>query len=77
MIDYKKHRERLAKMRKSLTRPHVSFTPSDAAELLAKAEKWDKVNEGLTVDGIHTSKGLLKELFELREKVENYENDLK
>jgi len=73
MIDYQKQRERLTKMRKSLTRPHVSFTPSDAVELLDKAEKWDKVNQGLAVDGIHTSPGLLKELFQLREKAEEWD----
>lgn len=70
IMDYQKHRERLTRARNSLTRPHLRFDISDAEELLDKAEKWDKVNEGLAVDGIHTSPGLLKELFELREKVE-------
>jgi len=42
MIDYPKHRERLARARKSLTRPHLSFSLSDAEELLDKAEARDK-----------------------------------
>ena len=41
-MDYKKHRERLTRARESLTRPHLSFSTSDAAELLDKAEQRDK-----------------------------------
>lgn len=68
MLDYQKLRETA----KAIV--GVSWVTSkpcafhEFMELLDKAEKWDKVNEGLAVDGIHTSPGLLKELFELREK---------
>ena len=71
MIDYKQLRETAKKI------VGVSWVTSkpchfhEFMELLDKAEKWDKVNEGLPVDGLHTSPGLLKELFDLREKVEN------
>jgi len=79
MIDYKKHRYRLGAVK---SYPEMNYEwrrareeashklYGDAEELLDKAEKWDKVNEGLEVDGIHTSKGILGELYELREKVE-------
>jgi len=45
-------------------------------EFLDKSEKWDKVNEGIAVDGIHTSKGILGELYELRERANLSEKDI-
>lgn len=42
MIDYQKHRERLTRARSSLTRPHLSFSTSDAAELMDKAEEMEE-----------------------------------
>jgi len=53
MINYKKERERLIRMSKSSTRPHLSFSISDAEELLDKAEKWDKVCDEVGIDETH------------------------
>lgn len=65
MIDYNAHRKRMAKMCKSLTRPHVSFTPSDAAELLDKAEGYEKLlNAIVCLDSPGTARNIKIGIFE-------------
>ncbi len=76
MIDYPKLRERLTKISKSLTRPHITFDLDDAEELISKAEKWDKADvDELTCDRDRWEKMGMK-LKEERDKAVKKADDL-